>query len=153
MRLINFVRIVIVALLLSGYSAWSLAQRQAREVPFLEGRSGSAIPLLRLAEAEDLWHQSTSVFVDVRSPTDYEFGHISGAILLPEEEIEQKLPELRPRLERAEVIVVYCKSVDCGKSLWAAIRLRNEGLKQTVIYPAGWNEWYLHELPTAGAGK
>jgi rhodanese-related sulfurtransferase len=153
MRLFNCIRIVLVAIFLSGYSAWSLAHRQASEVPFLEGHSGSAIALIRLAEAERLWHQPTTLFVDVRSPTDYEFGHISGAILLPEEEIEQKLPDLRPRLEHAQVIVVYCKSVDCGKSLWAAIRLRNEGLKQTVIYPAGWNEWYLHELPTAGAGR
>jgi rhodanese-related sulfurtransferase len=150
MRLINFIRILVVALALAGYSAWSLAQRQSRDVPFLEDRPAGGIALLRLAEAEALWHDPSTLFVDVRSATDYEFGHIAGAILLPEEEMEQKLPELRPRLERAGVIVVYCKSVDCGKSLWAAIRLLNEGLKRTVIYPAGWNEWYLHELPGAG---
>jgi hypothetical protein len=45
------------------------------------------------------------------------------------------------------------KSVDCGKSLWAAIRLHQLGLSQTMIYPEGWNEWTLSGLPTAGSGR
>ena len=55
---------------------------------------------------------------------------------------------LKPKLERARAIVVYCGSADCGKSLWVALRLRDEGLTQTRIYPAGWNEWYLRGLPS-----
>jgi rhodanese-related sulfurtransferase len=54
-----------------------------------------------------------------------------------------------PKLERARTIIVYCKSVDCGKSLWAAIRLRNAGFTQTKIFPEGWNEWVNNGLPTA----
>jgi rhodanese-related sulfurtransferase len=153
MRMSNFLRILAVTLALSGYSAWSLAQRHQPTINLADDHSPNAIPLLRLSEVEKLWHEPSTIFLDVRSATDYEFGHIPGAILLPEEEFEQKFPELKSRLERARVIVVYCKSVDCGKSLWAAIRLRNEGLQQAAIYPAGWNEWYLHRLPSAGAGR
>ena len=79
----------------------------------------------------------------------HEFGHIAGAISLPEEEFEQRFPALRPRLERAGAVIVYCKSVDCGKSLWTALRLRDAGLLQTKIYPYGWNEWYNSGLPIA----
>src|SRR5258708_24432722 len=117
----NFLRILVVTLALSGYSAWVLAQRQELAINVADDHSPGGIRLLRLAEAQALWHEPSTIFLDVRSTTDYEFGHISGAILLPEEQFETLFPELKPRLERARVIVVYCKSVDCGKSLWAAI--------------------------------
>ncbi len=50
-------------------------------------------------------------------------------------------------------MVVYCKSVDCGKSLWAALRLRQHGLAQTRIYPGGWNEWSNRGLPAVRADR
>lgn len=151
MRLANFLRLLALTLALSGYSAWVLAQRDpAKPQPYGEA---DGIPLLRLADAEVLWRDDSTVFVDVRSPIDYEFGHVAGAISLPEEAFEEQFPALRYRLERAGAIVVYCKNTDCGKSLWAAIRLRNAGLSQTCIYPAGWNEWYLEGRPTAGTGR
>ena len=55
--------------------------------------------------------------------------------------------------EQAAAIVVYCQSSDCGKSLWTAIRLRNEGLTQTRIYPEGWNEWSANGLPAARSDR
>jgi rhodanese-related sulfurtransferase len=105
------------------------------------------IPLLHDDEAEALWRESSTLFVDVRSPADYEVGHIAGAVNLPEEDYEARLPSLLPQLEQAGAVVVYCKSVDCGKSLWAALRLRQHGLTQTKIYPGGWNEWSNRGLP------
>lgn len=149
MRLANFTRILLLAFALAGYSAWAVSVReQAGRLPVGEaGKDG--IPLVRLDEAEALWKQGATVFVDVRSAEDYEAGHIPGAILLPETEFEKVFPALRPRLERAEDIVVYCGGMTCSKSLWSAIRLRNEGLKQTKIYPAGWNEWFTRDRPAA----
>ena len=41
------------------------------------------------------------LFVDVRSPTDYGFGHVAGAVSLPDEEFEERFSALKPRLERA----------------------------------------------------
>jgi rhodanese-related sulfurtransferase len=149
MKVGNFLRVLLLTAALSSYSAWSLAERQSR-------RSGGSIapesyvadiPLLRRADVETLWHQPSTLFLDVRSLTDYEFGHIQGAVSLPEEEFEERLPALRPRLEQAKTLIVYCKSVDCGKSLWTAMRLRQAGLRHAMIYPAGWNEWFTHKLP------
>lgn len=155
MKLANIGRILTVCLALSVYSSWSLAFRQ-REFKRSEPSAAAAvvgIPLLGLSDAEALWHDRSTLFVDVRSTTDYDFGHIAGAISLPYEELDQRLGELKPRLERAETIVVYCKSVDCGKSLWSALRLRDAGLQQTRIFPHGWNEWYNQGLPRAGLGR
>ena len=152
MRVGNFLRILIIALALSGYSAWSLAVREKPAAPPAPERFVVDIPLLRLADAKALWHNRATLFVDVRSRFDFEEGHVAGAINIPYEEIEQRLPALKPRLERAEALVVYCKSTDCGKSLWSAIRLRQEGLQRTRIYPEGWNEWSTSGLPTARSG-
>jgi rhodanese-related sulfurtransferase len=150
MKRTNFVRIFAVIAALSAYSAWSLTAKDAR--PFIPaGATTVPVPpgvrLIRLADAEKLWHDSGTVFVDVRSPTDYEFGHIEGALSLPESQFEERFPPLKERLQRARTIVVYCKSPDCGLSLWTAIRLHNEGLTQTVIFPEGWNAWFNGRLP------
>jgi rhodanese-related sulfurtransferase len=100
-----------------------------------------------LADAQALWQQPSAIFLDVRSSIDYEFGHIQGAVNLPLEDFDKGYPDLKPRLERADAIVVYCKSEDCGKSYWSALRLRRDGLRQTKIYPYGWNEWNDNQLP------
>ena len=153
MKLANFLTILAVSLALSAYGAWVTVQRESA-APFPAGeRSVADIPLIRLAEAEALWRDGSALFVDVRSGTDYEFGHVAGAVNLPDNEFEEHFPALKPRLEQAKTLVVYCKSVDCGKSLWTALRLRKEGLHQVVIFPEGWNEWYLNKLPTAGSGQ
>ncbi len=155
MKLANFARILAVCLALSAYSSWafSVRQRESKSSEPSNLESVAGIPLLRLKEAEALWHDPGTLFVDVRSANHYEVGHIRGAISMPEEEFEQRFPELKSRLEQASSIVVYCKSVDCGKSLWSALRLRDAGLPQTKIYPYGWNEWFNHDLPMAGLGR
>jgi rhodanese-related sulfurtransferase len=146
MRLLNLFSIVAVSLALAGYSAWVLAEREGDMVSS-SGADVDGVPLLRMAEAEALWRGGSAVFLDVRSSTDYAYGHIAGAVHLPGEEIEERLPEFRSRLERATALVVYCGSENCGKSLWAALRLRKAGLARTKIYPAGLAEWDRHGLP------
>src|SRR5438046_6482345 len=100
----NYLRILGVALLLAGYSAWTLTGRDAKpavsdfdkEVEYPAG-----VRLLRVAQAEALWHEPGTLFLDVRSLTDYEFGHIAGALSFPEPEFEQHFPALQDRLRQA----------------------------------------------------
>ena len=155
MRVRNFLHILAVSAALAGYSAWvssrgekeSLVSAQADNFP------GTDIPLLNVAEAEALWRKSSTLFVDVRPHPDYEFGHIQGAINLPEEEFDTRFAALKPQLEQAEAIVIYCKNADCGKSYWRALDLRKRGFKQVRIYPHGWYEWCEYKLPITGQGS
>lgn len=156
MKLHRFVQILAITLALAGYSAWVASERPRGPVTTdaTESVLTTRIPLIRTTEAEALWRHNTTLFVDVRSNEEYAQGHIAGALHLTEEDLDRRLPELLPRLRRAGAVVVYCKSRDCGKSLWAALRLEQEGLTRVHIYPAGWNEWYLRGLPTErGAGR
>ena len=133
----------------------------------VEGMNGWNV--LEESDVLRLLHQDGAVRVELRRPdslnafddrlavelldalrrlaADHAYGHIPGSLLLPEEEFEERFAALKPRLERAQALVVYCSSRDCGKSLWTALRLWNTGLKQVRIFPGGWNEWYLRELP------
>jgi rhodanese-related sulfurtransferase len=147
-RLVNFTLIFAVALGLSAYAHWIRRPGPIAGLPAdLPTIPATNIPLLRLADAKALHAEPDTLFIDVRSASDFSFGRIAGAISLPEEEIEALLAELRPRLGQAKAIVVYCGSRDCGKSLWAALRLRQAGFAQTAIYPGGWNEWYVDSAP------
>ena len=48
------------------------------------------------------------IILDVRTQEEYDAGHIAGAILIPNETISDKQPELLPDLN-AEILV-YCRS-------------------------------------------
>ena len=48
------------------------------------------------------------VIVDVRRQDEYDAGHIPGAILIPNEEIDKTRPEELPDLN--QTILVYCRS-------------------------------------------
>lgn len=148
----KLLQLLLMTLTLAAYAAWLKVEREQGPAAPPAVPPG-VIPLLRAAEAEQLWHHDGTLFVDVRSTRDYAEGHIAGAISLPEEEFEARFPALQSRLRPARAIVVYCKSEDCGKSLWAAIRLRNAGLAQTHIYPAGWYDWKRHDLPVTAANR
>jgi rhodanese-related sulfurtransferase len=148
-KLVNLAGILAASAALALYASWAFALREPRTGGPVDASAVAGIPLLRLPEAQALWQDRLTLFVDVRSAGDYDVGHIAGAINLPEEEFEKYFPLLRSRLEHARAIVVYCKSRDCAKSLWSAIRLHQEGLTQTKIYPNGWNEWFTNSLPSA----
>ena len=48
------------------------------------------------------------IILDVRSREEYDQGHIPGAILIPNTEIEAKAADLLP--DKEQLILVYCRS-------------------------------------------
>ena len=76
------------------------------------------------------------VIVDVRTKGEYEEGHIPGAILIPNESITDRKPELLPDVN--QVILVYCRSGNRSKQ--AAQKLANMGYKKVYEF-GGINTW------------
>jgi rhodanese-related sulfurtransferase len=143
----KFLHILAVTCVMAGYSWWRSANQPQDALSSTTCIPATDIPLLSPTQAEGLWHKPSTLFVDVRSAVDFAYGHIAGAVSLPDGELA-KGDALTPRLQKAGALIVYCKSVDCGKSLWAALRLRQQGFTQVNIFPAGWNEWYARRLPS-----
>ena len=47
------------------------------------------------------------ILLDVRSESEYDEGHIPGAILIPYTELEDRAEEL---LDKEQLILIYCRS-------------------------------------------
>ena len=72
----------------------------------------------------------TIVILDVRTHEEYDAGHIAGAILVPNETIADKQPQLLPDLD-AEILV-YCRSGN--RSAQAAKKLIAIGYTNVVDF-------------------
>ena len=59
------------------------------------------------------------IILDVRTIEEFEGGHIPGAILIPDYEIEEKAPE--KLTDKSQLILVYCRSGNRSKKASAAL--------------------------------
>ncbi len=60
-------------------------------------------------KAKELMETQTDyVIIDARTDEEFAQGHIEGAVLIPEYEIEQKAPQIIP--DKDTLILVYCRS-------------------------------------------
>ena len=88
-------------------------------------------------DMEKILEKEKGKIIDVRSPQEYEEGHIEGAILLPEYEIKKKAKEILKNKE--EVIVVYCSSG--GRSKKAQKELIDMGYKKVYNLYNGYQNY------------
>lgn len=82
------------------------------------------------------------IVIDVRNPTEYGAGHISGARSVPIDELEARIDELPPGVE----VVAYCRGRFC---VYAddAVRLLAEHGRAARRLEGGFPEWQADELP------
>ena len=84
------------------------------------------------------------VLVDVRSPEEFDAGHIEGARSIPLDELDARVGELPPGQE----IVAYCRGPFCVYAHEAVRRLREAG-REARRLDDGWPEWQLAESSSA----
>lgn len=100
--------------------------------------------------------ESIYLFVDARDRDLYEERHIPGAVWLHHYESEQLIDELRPELEMAFFVIVYCNGGDCEDSLHLAADLSSlYGIPTENIYvfEGGLNEWVDNEMPIVSGSE
>lgn len=76
------------------------------------------------------------IILDVRRKDEYDSGHIPGAVLLPNEDITDRMPDALPDL--SQCILVYCRSGNRSKD--AAQKLADIGYTQVYEF-GGINTW------------
>lgn len=92
--------------------------------------------------------------IDARSPTEYREAHISGAINIPEKELEATKRQLPA--EKDALLVLYCNGVKCGKSKKVARLVQSLGYTNILIYSEGipvWEERNFQVETGPGYGK
>jgi len=101
-----------------------------------------------LNDVIDLFENGDCVFVDARSPEEYEFGHIPGAINWPYDAFDEYHGKYRDMISLDGCIVVYCENETCDFSADIAEALVWEYYQDVYRYVDGYDEWLAEFQPT-----
>lgn len=82
--------------------------------------------------------------LDVRTPEEYNEGHIEGALNIPHDQIAENEIE---KLRGCNKLVIFCRMG--GRASFAGRILANSGLEPTIIEENGMAYWYEQNYPLA----
>jgi len=89
------------------------------------------------AEAEELIRNVDPFILDVRTPREFEAGHLPGATLIPVQVLQKRIAELEEYKDRP--VFVYCRTGN--RSTVAARMLIDRGFMQVINLRRGIVEW------------
>jgi rhodanese-related sulfurtransferase len=103
---------------------------------------------LSLEEGFALWQEQEAIFVDAREVENFQAGHISRAMNLPEYEFEKHWAEFAQNVAPELDLVIYCNGGDCEQSHKLAERLKQAGYTRIAILADGYLGWRDGKFPT-----
>jgi len=95
-------------------------------------------------EAAPLQSQSTTLFLDARTPAEFSAQHVFGAVSLPAASLDGAYAELRDFLAPEMELIVYAG--DTMSAVRVAKYLSERGYKARVL-EGGWEAWQDERLP------
>ena len=98
-------------------------------------------------QARELYDSGGYIFVDARSPEDYEEGHIKGAVSLPVGQFEEKIAAFMERYPPEASIVTYCSGRTCEDSHHLAELLLEFGYDKVNVFIDGFPGWEAEGHP------
>ena len=130
-----------------------ITMRRTGVLPFtLNGRSGTMTILdfkrpnyreLTAAQAADMIARFEPLILDVRTPREFQAGHIPDAVLLPVQLLQGNLDRLAAYRDRE--ILIYCATGN--RSTVASKILIDNGFKQIANLRHGIADWQRRQLP------
>jgi len=100
-----------------------------------------ALNAVSLNELETKLRNEDVLLLDVRPKIEYEFGHITGAISVPMNELMAKLKDL----SRDKEIIAYCRGPFCVLAD-EAVKLLNEKGYNVRRLDEGYPEWKIRKI-------
>ena len=132
-----------VPLLLAGIRY--VAERHLAEVQRIvreNFNSKDKLTPVRRDELLGMVRSGEAMVIDVRPSTEYEAGHIEGAVNIPLESLTERLS----KLPKEQEIVAYCRGPYCMMSFDAVEQLRQHGYRARRLED-GYPEWKTDQLP------
>lgn len=98
------------------------------------GKRESSKEEISMEELKEMQRQNPgSILLDVRSPQEYQEGHLNNSILIPSYEIKEKAERILT--DKKALILVYCQSG--GRSKKATKQLKQLGYEQVYWLKGG----------------
>lgn len=104
-------------------------------------KDNKALNAVSLDELESMIENENILLLDVRPGVEFEFGHITGAISVPMNELMEKLKNITKDKE----IIAYCRGPFCVLAD-EAVRLLNEHGYNVRRLDDGYPEWKMKQL-------
>jgi rhodanese-related sulfurtransferase len=122
----------------SGFEASDVAFPAVSDLASLDHLTATGV-------AEKLENALPPLLLDVREPEEFvgELGHIRGALLVPLDALERRLPKLAGYVERD--VVVVCRAG--ARSASAGAILRKAGFRRVINLEGGMLAWVAARLP------
>lgn len=110
---------------------------QIAAAAFLLSSCGASYTQISQDEAMKMMEEQTDyLIVDVRRSDEFAEGHIAGAINVPNEDIDDEMPELLP--DKDQLLLIYCRSGNRSKE--ASQKLADIGYTNVYEF-GGINTW------------
>jgi rhodanese-related sulfurtransferase len=104
-------------------------------VVFLTSCGNAGYRNVSTEESKELIDNNEVVVIDVRTPDEFQGGHIPNATLIPVQELENRLNEL----DKEKTYLLVCRSGN--RSMQASEILSNNGFKNIYNMTGGMNKW------------
>jgi rhodanese-related sulfurtransferase len=108
---------------------------------------------ISLATTKSLFDAGAALFLDARDPSDYEAGHIPGALRLTRDEALGDPDRVKSLPVRGRPIVAYCSGGVCEASLELAQALVDAGYRKVLVYGGGFPDWEAAGYPVKQGGE
>ncbi|MCX5893791.1 MAG: rhodanese-like domain-containing protein [Deltaproteobacteria bacterium] len=119
-----------------GLPAYLEAQREQRLQKDFQG-----VKTLNLAQSYEMFQKGQALFVDARSAEEYAELHISGAVNLSRERLDQEGNRAVAGIPTERELVVYCGMASCEAALRAAEKLQSLGYSRVQVFMGGFRAW------------
>ena len=145
-----------------GSNAWRSDGVELGRTYFLEDADRAELledgfALVDTARAQALFQEARDypgfvVFLDARDDELFSAGRVRGALQLDFYRLHEQLDAVRPALEAADTVVVYCGSIECDDALLLCRALRDSysfPAEKLKLYRDGFAAWQAAGSPVS----
>jgi rhodanese-related sulfurtransferase len=93
------------------------------------------------AKAKELYDRGGLLVLDARERSEYEEGHIAGAVNADADKVVADLPWMEKTAADPRPILVYCDGGDCELSMDLGFEIARTGHRRVLVYQDGFPAW------------
>lgn len=135
-----------------GSASGTTASRVTGPLPFIPDTDQPV--QVKLGLVKRFFDAGAALFIDARDPTEFEAGHIPGAVRMAQADAAADPDRVKALPVRGRAIIVYCEGGECEASLEMARVLIEAGYRKVLVYMGGFPEWAAAGHPVErGSGR